>query len=53
MKPISFSKININVENPKAELQMGVDESYDLVIPDDGSIPTITAKTQFGAYHGL
>ena len=34
-------------------VQFGVDESYELYIPEDGSPALITANTIFGAYHGL
>ena len=34
-------------------LQLGVDESYTLVIPDDGSQAVLTAPTYYGALRGL
>lgn len=43
----------VTVKEDKAELQLGVDESYTLEIPEDGSDITITAANAFGAMHGL
>jgi len=49
----ALSTVNINVANPSAPLVLGVDESYNLTIPSDGSPATITAATNYGAYWGL
>ena len=43
----------IEVEEGKVELQLDTDESYTLVIPDDGSEITIKANNPFGAMHGI
>ena len=43
----------VTVKEDKAELQLGIDESYTLEIPEDGSDITITAANAFGAMHGL
>ena len=45
--------VEVEVEEGKTELQLGVDESYTLVIPDDGSDVVISAKNVFGAMHGM
>ena len=45
--------VRVTVEVDKAELQLGVDESYTLEIPEDGSDILITAPNAFGAMHGL
>ena len=45
--------VNVEVDEGKAELQMETDESYEIIIPDDGSDITIHAKNPFGAMHGL
>jgi hypothetical protein len=51
--PNALIAVNVNVANPNVSLQLGVDESYTLRIPDDGSAATITASTIYGAYMGL
>ena len=35
------------------ELQLGVDESYSLRVPQHGGVAQLTAPSQFGARHGL
>ena len=49
----ALSSVVITVANPTAPLTLGVDESYTLNIPADGSAATITAATNYGAYWGL
>jgi len=49
----TLATLNVNVANVSVPLQLGVDESCTLVIPGDGSAATLTAKTVYGAYHGL
>eukprot|EP01059_Diplonema_ambulator_P022939 TRINITY_DN382_c0_g3_i1.p1 TRINITY_DN382_c0_g3~~TRINITY_DN382_c0_g3_i1.p1 ORF type:complete len:505 (+),score=168.63 TRINITY_DN382_c0_g3_i1:79-1593(+) len=41
----------VAVQNPAAELQLGVDESYTLSVTQSGI--SITAATQFGAYYAM
>lgn len=43
----------VTVKVDKAELQLGIDESYTLEIPEDGSDIKINAANAFGAMHGL
>jgi hexosaminidase len=43
----------IRVANTNVPLQLGVDESYTLTIPADGSAATITASTYYGALWAL
>lgn len=43
----------VTVKEDKTELQLGIDESYTLEIPEDGSDIVITAVNAFGAMHGL
>jgi hypothetical protein len=45
--------VNINVADVNVPLQLGVDESYTLAWPADGSAATITAKTIYGAMMAL
>ena len=40
-------------DNKKKPLQLGVDESYTITIPSDGSAITIIATTVYGAYWAL
>ena len=47
------TQVNINVADVNVPLQLGVDESYTLAWPADGSAATITAKTIYGAMMGL
>ena len=49
----SLATVNINIANPNVPLQLGVDESYTLNIPEDGSPATLNANTIYGAYMGL
>jgi len=49
----ALASVTITVANPGAALVLGVDESYNLTIPADGSPATITAATNYGAYWGL
>jgi len=49
----TLTTLNVNVANVNVPLQLGVDESYSLVILADGSAATLTANTVYGAYHGL
>jgi len=48
-----LNTLNVNVADVNVPLQLGVDESYTLTIPADGSAATLTAKTIYGAYFGL
>ena len=45
--------VNVQVANPDAPLALGVDESYTIAFPADGSDATITANTIYGAMMGL
>ncbi|WEW58348.1 woronin body major protein [Emydomyces testavorans] len=45
--------VNVKVENPEADLQHNVDESYTLEISDKSSSIEITAKTKWGALHAF
>jgi len=45
--------IVISVANPNVPLQIGVDESYTLTIPNDQSPATLKAATYYGALNGL
>jgi len=49
----ALSTVSIAVANPTAPLALGVDESYELTIPADGSAATITAATNYGAFWAL
>ena len=49
----AIKSVVITVANPSTPLTIGVDESYTLNIPADGSAVTLTANTTFGAYWGL
>ena len=48
-----LASLQVIVANYSAPLQLGVDESYALDIPSDGSPATLSAATLFGAYRGL
>lgn len=48
-----LSTINVQVANPSAPMQNGMDESYNLTIPADGTPATLSANTLVGAYHGI
>ncbi|KAJ7568634.1 hypothetical protein O6H91_01G041600 [Diphasiastrum complanatum] len=45
--------LEIIVADLNADLQHGVDESYNLTVPDEGGVATLAAKTVWGAIHGL
>jgi len=49
----TLTSLVVSVANVSVPLQLGVDESYTLSIPADGSPATLTAATVYGAYHGL
>jgi hexosaminidase len=49
----SISAVNVQVENPHAKLQHGVDESYTLDISESSSTVEIKAKTAYGALHAF
>ena len=49
----ALTAVTITVANPAAPLVLGVDESYNLTIPSDGSPATLLAATNYGAYWGL
>ena len=48
-----IKQARVTVKEDKTELQLGIDESYSLEIPEDGSDIIITATNAFGAMHGL
>ena len=50
---VAVWNVEVEVEEGKTELQLGVDESYSIEVPDDGSDVVIHAKNVFGAMHGL
>jgi hexosaminidase len=45
--------INFKVADNKAKLDIGVDESYTLTVPQNGGSATLSAKTWVGALRGL
>jgi len=49
----SLAMLNISVHDVSASLSLGVDESYTLTVPADGSPATLSAGTFFGALRGL
>jgi len=49
----AIKSVVITVKDATAPLTIGVDESYTLDIPADGSPATLTANTTYGAYWGL
>jgi hexosaminidase len=50
----ALSALVLNITNGTALLQLGVDESYNLIVPADVAAPIVlTAATQFGALAGL
>jgi hexosaminidase len=49
----SLTTVTVTVANTTVPLQLGVDESYVLSVPADGSSATITAPTVYGVYHAL
>jgi hexosaminidase len=48
-----LTHLQVNVANLNVSLQLGVDESYTLTIPEDGTDATLTAATYYGALRGL
>ena len=48
----ALRNVKVTVKEDKTELQLGIDESYTLEIPESGEA-TITAANVFGAMHGL
>ncbi|CAG8619881.1 5285_t:CDS:2, partial [Ambispora leptoticha] len=48
---LTVKSVNVNVSNPTAELQHGVDESYTLEVKEDALI--ITSPTVWGALHAF
>ncbi|KAF4260270.1 woronin body major protein [Aspergillus fumigatus] len=51
--PSSLQFVNVKVEDPKADLQHGVDESYTLDVKEGSDTIQITAKTVWGALHAF
>ena len=51
----SISRLVVNVRDNNVPLQLGVDESYSLLIPQDplSRVIAINANTYYGALHGL
>ena len=45
--------VQVETDEGKAELNLDTDESYEIIIPDDGSEIKLTARNPFGAMHGL
>ncbi|KAI7900400.1 glycoside hydrolase superfamily [Cokeromyces recurvatus] len=45
--------IHFQVEDNSAKLDMGIDESYSLIVPELGGYATLKAKTWVGALRGL
>ncbi|PHZ11626.1 uncharacterized protein RHIMIDRAFT_238293 [Rhizopus microsporus ATCC 52813] len=50
---IKLKNLHVQVEDMQQELIFGVDESYTLIIPSDGSRATLKSKTVWGAIRGL
>ncbi|GLJ05446.1 hypothetical protein SUGI_0018350 [Cryptomeria japonica] len=48
-----LNQLNVLVRNLNADLQHGVDESYNLTVPSDGTPATLSAQTAWGAIWGL
>eukprot|EP01116_Phalansterium_solitarium_P000613 TRINITY_DN10442_c0_g1_i1.p1 TRINITY_DN10442_c0_g1~~TRINITY_DN10442_c0_g1_i1.p1 ORF type:complete len:698 (-),score=76.75 TRINITY_DN10442_c0_g1_i1:110-2203(-) len=48
-----ISTVVVNASDVTGRLQLGVDESYELAVPLDGSPVLIIAPTTFGALHAL
>ncbi|GAQ79295.1 Beta-N-acetylhexosaminidase [Klebsormidium nitens] len=46
-------EVEVSVLSRNEELQFGVDESYEIEVPADGSKAIIRGKTVFGARHGI
>jgi N-acetyl-beta-hexosaminidase len=51
--PGALSSVNVKITDVNVPLQLGVDESYTLLVPADGTPATITANTVYGAYMAL
>ncbi|RHZ61124.1 beta-N-acetylhexosaminidase [Aspergillus thermomutatus] len=49
----SLQFVDVKVDDPKADLQHGVDESYTLNVKEGSSSIQITAKTVWGALHAF
>ena len=49
----AMATINVQVADVNVPLTIGVDESYTLTLPADGSAGTLTAATIYGAMMGL
>jgi len=49
----TLPSVTVTVANVNVDLQLGVDESYTLTIPADGTGATITSQTVYGAYYAL
>ena len=50
---LSGATVVITASVDESHPQLGTDESYELNIPGDGSVATITAPTIYGALHGI
>lgn len=50
---VVMNKVIVEVDDLDVPLQLGVNESYTLEIPDDGSDAKIHAATVYGAYHAI
>ncbi|KAI8878124.1 glycoside hydrolase family 20 protein [Backusella circina FSU 941] len=50
---ITLSELQVHVEQTDVNLDFGVNESYRLIIPSNGSVANLTANTVWGALHGL
>ena len=48
-----MKNLHVQVEDMQQELMFGVDESYTLIIPNDGSRAVLKSKTVWGAIRGL
>ncbi|GLJ05444.1 hypothetical protein SUGI_0018320 [Cryptomeria japonica] len=48
-----LKQLNVLVRDLNADLQHGVDESYNLTVPSDGTFATLSAQTAWGAIWGL
>lgn len=49
----TLNSITVTIDDDKAPLQHGVDESYTIDVPASGQVITITAKTNYGALHAI
>lgn len=50
---VKLKNLHVQVEDMQQELMFGVDESYTLIIPNDGSRAVLKSKTVWGAIRGL